>query len=761
MKRHAMLNIMVIAALLLSAVPLPALAAPVASVANSQPAQTSSDALKATVSQPVSPAKTDGLPAAPTISSVPESKDTNADRSFNQSLPKVSGQSQPVGDAALQTRPGVVNMPAPIVNFEALDNISGYYPPDTDGEVGPNHYVQMVNVSMAVYDKSGNLLYGPFFPSALWPTGDVCAGADDGDPVVVYDQLADRWLISQFKLPNYPAGPYYECIAVSKTGTPTNVPNDWWAYTFLASNSKMNDYPKISVWPDAYYMTANQFTNGSSWGGAGVWAFDRAKMLNGQAATFQYFDLGTVDTNFGGMLPADLDGSNLPPAGSPAYFFEVDDNVGTPGLGADAARMWKFHVDWTTPANSTFGASGLPNTVLPVASFDLLPCTVSGARTCIPQQGSSQILDAIGDRLMFRATYRNFGDHETVLLNHTVLADGTDRAGVRWYEIRNPSSTPTIYQQGTYAPADGQYRWMGSIAMDHVGNIGLGYSVASSTLYPSIRYAGRLSTDPAGTLPQAEETIITGSGAQTGTGARWGDYSAMSIDPVDDCTFWYTQEYIQTTGTASWQTRVASFKFPNCALGPQGTLAGTVTNSANSNPIANAAIQATAYLTQSGATASAANGSYSMILLTGSYTVTASAFGFLPKTYTNVSIAEGVTTTQNIALDPAPSYVVSGVVRDALAGWPLYAKVDISGYPGGPIWTDPATGAYSVTLPGGTSYTINVSAYSPGYTNASRSIGPLSSNTTENFGLNVDAVACVAPGYSLAVTGLLDRKSVV
>ncbi|MBP7688632.1 MAG: carboxypeptidase regulatory-like domain-containing protein, partial [Thermoflexales bacterium] len=647
-------------------------------------------------------------------------------------------------------------MPAPIVNFEALDNISGYYPPDTVGDVGPNHYVQMVNVSMAVYDKSGNLLYGPFFPSALWPTGDVCAGADDGDPIVVYDQMSDRWLISQFKLPNYPSGPFYECIAISKTGTPTNVPADWYPYTFQVHATKMDDYPKISVWPDGYYMTVNQF-EGGGWAGAGVFAFDRAKMLTGQAATFQYFDLFAASSNYGGMLPADLDGSTLPPAGSPAYFFEVDDSSWI--APSDAIRMWKFHVDWTTPANSTFGLASQPNFVLPTANFDLLPCTVSGARTCIPQQSSAQKLDAIADRMMFRATYRNFGSHETVLLNHTVLADGADRAGVRWYELRDLSTTPTIYQQGTYAPADGHYRWMGSLAMDHVGNIALGYSVSSSTLDPSIRYAGRLSTDPLGTLPQAEASIITGSGAQTGTGARWGDYSAMTVDPVDDCTFWYTTEYIQTTGTAPWQTRVASFKFPNCALGPQGTLTGVVSNTATSTPIVGAAVQAVATLTQTGATSTAAGGTYSMLLLTGAYSVTASAFGFLPKTLSNVSISEGVTTTLNIGLDPAPSYVISGTVRDAVAGWPLYAKIDIVGYPYGAIWTDPVTGYYSVTLPSATTYQFNVAAFSAGYTPTTLNVGPVNANATVNVGLNVDAVACVAPGYSLSVTGLLEQFS--
>ncbi|MBI5565986.1 MAG: carboxypeptidase regulatory-like domain-containing protein, partial [Chloroflexi bacterium] len=759
MRRRTTLNLMVIVALLLSAVPLPASAAPAPAVSNPAPALPQSP-VKPVVSQPVAPANTDGLPPAPTVTSVAERKDFNPDRPYNRIRPSAGGVANPAGDAALQTQPGAVNMPAPLVNFEALDNISGYYPPDTNGDVGPNHYVQMVNVSMAVYDKSGALLYGPFFPSALWPTGDVCAGADDGDPVVVYDQLSDRWLISQFKLPNYPAGPYYECVGISKTGTPTNVPGDWWLYTFTASTLYMNDYPKFSVWPDAYYMTANQFGNSAStWNGTGIWAFDRTKMLNGQPTTFQYVDLGLINVDYAHVLPVDLDGSNLPPAGAPAYFVTVIDNVYVPSLGADAMRIWEYDVDWTTPGNSTFGLSGQPNATLPVASFDHLPCTLAPSRSCIPQPGTSIKLDVLGDLMMFRAAYRNFGDHESVTVNHSVLADGADRAGIRWYEVRDPGGTPAIYQQGTYAPADGQYRWMGSVAMDHVGNIALGYSVASSTVYPSIRYAGRLSTDPLGTLPQAEASIIEGSGAQTGTGSRWGDYSDMTVDPVDDCTFWYTNEYIQTTGTAPWQTRVASFKFPNCALGPQGTLTGVVTNTVTSAPIVGAAIQAVATITQTGATSTAAGGAYSMLLIEGTYTVTASAFGFLPKTVTNVSISENVTTTLDIGLDPAPSYVISGTVRDALAGWPLYAKIDITGYPGGSIWTDPVTGFYSVTLPSPATYQFNVSAYSAGYTPTSVNVGPVTGNATVNIGLNVDAVACVAPGYSLSVTGLLEQFS--
>jgi len=280
-----------------------------------------------------------------------------------------------------------------------------------------------------------------------------------------------------------------------------------------------------------------------------------------------YFDLYNVNPDFSSMLPADLDGWTPPPAGSPNTFAEVDDAL---SLGpVDALRLWEFHVDWTNTASSTFGAGGQPNAVLPVDAFDWLPC-VPAYSLCIPQPGTPQKLDGIGDRLMYRLAYRNFGDHESLVVNHTVKADGIDRAGVRWYEVRDPGGAPVIHQQGTFAPNDGLYRWMGSLAMDRDGNIALGYSVSGASMYPSIRYTGRLATDPPGQMAQNEGIVITGTGVQMHYAGRWGDYSMMAIDPLDDCTFWYTNETIQSTGSASWQTRIAAWKFPTCALPDYG-----------------------------------------------------------------------------------------------------------------------------------------------------------------------------------------------
>ncbi len=448
---------------------------------------------------------------------------------------------------------------APLTSFDGVNNVNGVLPPDTNGDIGPNHYMQWVNLSFAIYSRSGALLYGPAAGNTLWSGfSGACSTSNDGDPIVLYDHLADRWMVSQFALPNYPSGPYYQCIAVSQTGDPTGA---WYRYQFTVSSTKMNDYPHFGVWPDGYYMSVNQFTNGSTWGGAGVVAFERDKMLLGQTARMIYFDLYSVDPNLGGMLPSDLDGP-APAAGTPNYFAEPDDNAN--GFPQDQVQVFAFHADWTNTANSSFTLSN----ALATAAFDSNMC--NGSRNCIPQQGTTRKLDAIADRAMFRLQYRNFGSYQTLVLNHTVDVNNTDRAGLRWYELRNSGSGWSIYQQGTFSP-DTTRRWMGSIAMNGQGEIALGYSASSSTLYPSIRYTGRLASDPAGTMPQGEGTLMSGTGNQTSTSSRWGDYSMLAVDPTDDCTFWYTNEYIQTSGTSPWRTRIGSFRVSSCGAAPTST----------------------------------------------------------------------------------------------------------------------------------------------------------------------------------------------
>ena len=468
-------------------------------------------------------------------------------------LPHAGGSGQPSGpDPVLQATVGPAVAATNGLNFAGVGN--GDYgftpdaaPPDTNGAVGETQYVQWVNESFAVFDKTtGALLYGPVPGNTLWKGfGGGCETNNDGDPIVQYDKAAGRWVMTQFSVSTTP---YLQCVAVSTTSDATGT---WNRYAF--SYTDFPDYPKLSVWPDAYYITFNMFRGGITFTGGRVCAYDRNAMLQGQAATQQCFQLST---SYGGLLPSDLDGTIAPPAGSPAFVMN---------FGSNALNLWKFHVDWTTPANTTLTGP----TSIPVAAFS---AACSGGGACIPQPGTNQKLDSLADRLMYRLAYRHFADgHEALVVNHSVTVGGSKSSsvGVRWYELRNPTGstmaagTPVVYQQGTYAP-DSTYRWMGSIAMDKVGNIALGYSASSSTVYPSIRFTGRAPTDPLGTM-QAEAVIQAGGGSQSGQNlSRWGDYSAMSVDPVDDCTFWYTSEYLKSTGAFNWSTRIGSFKLNGC-----------------------------------------------------------------------------------------------------------------------------------------------------------------------------------------------------
>ena len=443
----------------------------------------------------------------------------------------VHGQTDPVVQSLageLLSAGALLNPPKAGVNSDGV-GANGWTPPDTNGAAGATQYVQWVNVEFAIFDKaSGALVYGPSAGNTLWTGfGGPCETSNSGDPIAQYDKIARRWVLAQ---PVYEP-PYMYCVAVSTTSDATGSYN---RYSF--SFDSFPYYPKLGVWPDAYYASFNLF-GPYAWG-AEVCAFDRNAMLAGDAATAQCFLPGAT-TGAWSLLPSDLDGSRLPPAGAPNYFLSLNYN---------SLDLWQFHVDWAAPANSTF--TGPTN--LPVAPFD--------EACCIPQLGTSQQLDTLSDRLMYRLAYRNDGHHESLVANHSVMAGSV--AGVRWYELRSPGASPTVYQQGTYAPDDGNYRWMGSIAMDKAGDLALGYSVSGDNMYPAIRYTGRTRHDPLGTM-ESETSIVEGAGSQqTGIG-RWGDFSSMAIDPVDDCTFWYTNEYLQSDGW-NWSTRIASFQFPSC-----------------------------------------------------------------------------------------------------------------------------------------------------------------------------------------------------
>jgi hypothetical protein len=424
-------------------------------------------------------------------------------------------------------------------------------------------------------------------------------------------------------------------MAMSMSGDP--IGGGWWYYAFMVDpdGAPWHDYPKLGVWPDGYYMTGNMF---DPWSGAYVWAFDRASMLNGGPVNAQEFHAAA----YASLLPAHLKG-DLPPAGSPTYLASFD--------FPNTLHVWKLFVDWATPANSHLdGPTNL--TTEPAGMVDW---------TSIPQKNVYQLLDSLGDRLMFSAHYRNMRDHESLWLNHTVASGGT--AGVRWYEVRDLSATPTLYQQGTYDPGDGHYRWMGSLATDQDGNMALGYSVSSSTLFPSIRYTGRLNGETLGRLLQGEASLVEGTGSQSNSN-RWGDYSMMTIDPADDCTFWYTQEYFITT-SGNWTTRVGSFKFPSCGV-PKGWIEGRVYNSQSGDGIPGVPVVAEG-VTTTLTVETDASGHYAMILPGSTFNLIA---GPLPPSYPNpvivedVAVTAGQTTTVDIPLTGMPSLIEDAVTVD-------------------------------------------------------------------------------------------------
>jgi len=458
-----------------------------------------------------------------------------------------------------------------LLNFDGIGS-NGFIPPDDNASVGATQIIQQVNSQVAIFSKTtGALLLGPINTNTLFSnlgSGSLCVTTNNGDGIVLYDKLAGRWLISQFAH-DAAFSNNLECVAISTSSDATGT---YHLYSF-SFGTVFNDYPKFGVWPDAYYLSTNLFPGGgNAQTGEHACALDRAAMLAGNTPTSICFSISsTIST----LLPSDLDGFTAPPIGEPDFFVQL--------ASSNSLNLWKFHVDFLTPSNSTFTG---PITI-PVAPFTEA-CGNGG--TCIPQLGTTQLLESAGDRLMFRLAYRNFGGHESLVVNHTVQVDPTTgQTGVRWYEIRDPNGTPAIFQQSTFAP-DSNFRWMSSIAMDRAGDMAMGYSVSSSAINPEIHYTGRLPTDPLNTM-ETEATIIDGMGSQPPTtcgptpcGHRWGDYTSMSIDPVDDCTFWYTNEYLTTSGI-NWQTRIANFKFPACGTFPLiVTLAGPGNGTVTSSP---------------------------------------------------------------------------------------------------------------------------------------------------------------------------------
>jgi hypothetical protein len=494
--------------------------------------------------------------------------------------PAKPGDGTPTG--VVQAAPAAGLAPS-ATSFGGTNNIDAVVPPDTDGAVGPNDYVELVNTHYEVFNKSGTPLAGPIETTQLFSRfanstsgAQLCYYNAGGDGIVLYDRAADRWLVTQLGFTEGilgPQGPFVECMAVSQTSDPTGA---YYAYAFLLDSSNLPDYPKFGIFGNSYYLSANLYSSiFASSGNPAVWAFDRNTMLAGGLPQSVEF-AGDVPSTYNTILPANVNGATQPPPGEPEIYAGLDFANNTT-LG-----IFQFSpVNWSNPGAATF--TGPTN--LTVAPYNTL-CGLS--QDCLPQPGTSQLLDAISDRVMQPLSYRNFGDHEALVMDHTVNVSttGGNQAGVRWYEIDrnivngNATNQPfTIAQQGTYAPPDGNNRWMASTAMDGAGDMALGYSIASASMYPSVAFTGRSKCDPPNQMTVPEGMIQAGAGAQTGAN-RWGDYTDMSVDPTDDTTFWYVGEYYSATSASGWQTRIGSFTVPSCG---GDTLPPTVTWTAPAN----------------------------------------------------------------------------------------------------------------------------------------------------------------------------------
>ena len=500
------------------------------------------------------------------------------DRTLERARPAPeAGVDQPLGVDPVHEPAGAIvsQVPGPFRSFEGISNNEqqvlfgvNKVPPDTTGDIGPNHYVQAVNTLYSVYDRDGSRLAGPTaFAGAgglfepLDPGDAASLYCDDhnrGDPVVLYDELADRWLIAQFAFDapaSVPVAPFKLCVAVSTTPNPTG---SWFLYEFELSNSTafFPDYPKIGVWQDAYYVSANAFdlTQSPAKGVGGfALALERDELLVGGAARPLTYTPALSDSRFFGLLPADLDGA-APPAGAPGLFLALgDDNF--IATETDSLKLWSATVAWPdSPATPTLSLVEIAT--LSVPAFDSALC--GGSRDCIPQPDTAVGLDPLSGQLLHRLAYRNFGTHESLVAAHVADVSGADHAGMRWYELRDSGAGWQVLSASSFAPDD-RHRWMGSIAMDAQGNIGLGYTSSSSTVFPSLNYSGRYATDDPGVLTQGEGTLVAGGGSQLSPTNRWGDYSTLSIDPNDGCTFWFTSAYYPATAMTLWHTRIGTF----------------------------------------------------------------------------------------------------------------------------------------------------------------------------------------------------------
>ncbi|MEP7076968.1 MAG: hypothetical protein ABI878_14270 [Acidobacteriota bacterium] len=554
-----------------------------------------------------------------------------------------------------------VPMPAAGLSFDGLSNFDNlaafnvfFLPPDPVGDVGPNSYVQAVNSLFKIYNKKGDPVTPPFKLSDIMASlGTPCSTRDDGEPTVLYDPLADRWILSEY-CNNFP--PFRQMIAVSKTEDPAG---PYFTYEFGMPNVRLNDFAKFGVWADGYYVSTEEYL-GSDYAGSGVFAFDRAKMLVGDpSAGFIYFSIpGAAADRRGGFLPSDIDGLTPPQLGKPNTFasYSADEY----GDANDALRLFDFRADFDRPDRSTFAER--PESPLPVTAFD--PTSPAG-RADISPPVPGLALDSNSDRLMSRVSYRNFGSHESLVLNQTVRTTPQTapyRAGVRVYRLHRTADEYSVDEQSTIGDPESS-RWIATAAEDGNGNLAVGYNFASGEKVPSILYSGKLATDPAGVF-RSEGTLVNGTGVQTAFGFRWGDWSSMSVDPVDDCTFWTTGEYFTAASQGfsdfTWLTRIGNFKFPECTPADRARLTVKVIGNSTETGLENVPVNISPSDLSPYFRSTRSDGKTdAMTIPPGAYTVTADVPGF-HRGIVQAEIAAGSDSVVTVPLQPSPVVVNSG-----------------------------------------------------------------------------------------------------
>src|SRR5215831_4622528 len=461
-------------------------------------------------------------------------------------------------------------MPGPLLTFEGIGDTCGCQPSDSEGDVGPNNYIEAINETFKIFDKNGNTLSGPTtYDSFFAPlVGTPCNGFNDGDPYTLYDKEADRWLITDFAFPSFPGSSFWECIAVSQTNDP--VSGGWFFYALQVDPGNptwLGDYPKLAIWnsggspaQNAYFLTMNLFASFTEFDGVRAYALDRASMLGGGPANAIGFTVGLTGVGDSySFVAANFRTGDPPPAGRNEMVLAVDATI--PGAVLTQVHARFFHVDFANPANSTFGvgADHTPNAEIMVNPF--VQAWTATTYDLVPQQGTSTKLDTLGDKIMTPVVYQNLAGTESLWADQTTMLNFPNGPTVvSWYQFDVTGgvfpATP-VQQQDWSNGNDGLWRWMPSIAVDQSGNTVIGYSTSNTTIVPSIRYAGRLASDPLGNLAQGEAVMFAGVSAQT-SGSRWGDYTRTDVDPSDGMSFWHVNQYAQS---GDWHTRIGKFNF--------------------------------------------------------------------------------------------------------------------------------------------------------------------------------------------------------